>query len=114
MMINEEKYIVNLAPPYPVFAITELTDSATSRKVSGSVEEISREGCHVGTMNVLPVGTSIKVRILHNQRIFMTKGEVFDALDRRGMGIVFVGTPKDQLAILELWLAERASIVASI
>jgi hypothetical protein len=101
-------------PRYTFVAVTELTDFATSRKVSGNVQEISRKGCYVETMNVLPVGTSINVRISRDREAFVTDGEVIYAFERRGMGIVFVGTSRDQLEILDLWLAQRALIVAII
>jgi hypothetical protein len=103
-----------MVPRYTFVAMTELTDFATSRKTAGMVEEISRKGCYVDTMNVLPVGTSLHVRISRDEETFATNGDVIYVLERRGMGIVFMDTPKDQLEILDSWLAERASIVAII
>ena len=100
-----------LIPRYNFVAITELKDFATSRKVSGSVEEISRKGCYVNTMNVLPMGTSLSVRISRGQKSFVTNGEVIYLVERRGMGILFVDPPEDQLKVLDEWLVERSSIV---
>ena len=94
--------------------VRELTDFAAPRKTSGSVEEISRHGCYVDTMNVLPVGTSLEVSTSRGQETFVTKGDVIYILERRGMGIAFTETPTDQLEILDSWLAERSSIVAII
>lgn len=65
-------------------------------------------------MNVLPVGTSVDVRISRDPGTFVTNGEVIYTFERRGMGIVFVETTKEQMEILDLWLAERASVVAII
>jgi hypothetical protein len=103
-----------MVPRYTFVATAELTDTATSRKSSGSVEEISRNGCYVDTMNVLPVGTSLEVRMSRGQETFVTKGDVIYVLERRGMGIVFTDTPDEQLAILDSWLAARSSVVAII
>jgi len=100
-----------MIPRYNFVAITELKDFATSRKVSGSVEEISRKGCYVNTMNVLPMGTQLNVRISRGQNTFVTTGEIIYLVERRGMGVLFVDTPEDQLKILDEWLAERSSIV---
>jgi len=103
-----------LTPRYSFVAITELKDFATSRKVSGSVEEISRKGCYVNTMNVLPMGTALNVRISRGRETLVTNGEVIYLVERRGMGVLFVDTPADQMKILDSWLAERSSIVAVI
>ena len=93
-------------PRYTFVATTELTDSASAIRLSGRVTEISRQGCYVDTMNALPVGTSLNVRIARDQGAFVTKGKIIYVHERIGVGVVFIDPPKDQLEILDSWLAE--------
>jgi hypothetical protein len=95
-----------MAPRYTFVAAAELTDSASATKLSGRVAEISRKGCYVDILNVLPVGTLLAVRVSHEQGTFVTKGKIIYVQERIGMGLEFLDTPKDQLQILNSWLAE--------
>jgi len=96
-------------PRYTFVATTELIDSATATHLSGRVTEISRQGCYVDTLNALPVGTSLNVLISRDQGIFVTKGEIIYVHEGFGMGVVFLDPSKDQLQILDSWLAELQS-----
>jgi hypothetical protein len=102
---NEQRAV----PRYPFVATTELTDSASAIQLSGRVTEISRQGCYVDTLNALPAGTSLNVRIFCDQGTFVTKGKIVYIQERIGMGVVFLDSPKDQLRILDSWLAGLAS-----
>jgi hypothetical protein len=74
-------------------------------KSSGRVTEISRTGCYVDIMNTLPVGTLLNVSISCDQGTFVTRGKIVYVQERIGMGVVFLDPPKDQLEILDSWLA---------
>jgi hypothetical protein len=99
-------------PRYIFVATTELTDSVSAIKLSGRVTEISRNGCYVDILNALPVGTSLNVRILRDEGAFETKGKIIYVHERIGMGVVFLDPPKEQLQILDSWLAEFPSAAA--
>lgn len=99
-------------PRYTFVATTELTDSASAMKLSGRVTEISRKGCYVDILNPLPVGTSLKVRILRDQGTFLTKGKIIYVHERIGMGVVFLDPAEDQLQIPDSWLVELPSTAA--
>ena len=101
-----------LIPRYTFAATSEFVDNWSLRKTVGTVEEISRNGCRVETMNELQQGTALTLRISRGEETFETKAEVLYAIERRGMGLRFVDTPDDQMKILDSWLAERASVVA--
>ena len=93
-------------PRYAFVATTELTDAANSVKLSGRVTEISRHGCYVDIANTLPVGTTLNVRISRDQGAFVTPGKILYVQEHIGMGVAFLETPKDQLEILDSWLAQ--------
>jgi hypothetical protein len=97
---------------YTFVATTELTDSASAIKLSGRITEISRKGCYVDTLNALPVGTSLNVRILRDQGTFLTNGRIIYVHERIGMGIVFLDPAEEQLQILDSWLVDLPTTAA--
>lgn len=93
-------------PRYVFVATTELTDPSNESKLSGTVTEISRNGCFVDTVNALPVGTLLNVRITCDQGAFVAKGKINYVQEQIGMGVVFLDPPKDQTEVLDAWLAK--------
>ncbi len=93
-------------PRYTFVATAELTDPASAMHLSGRISEISHNGCYVDSLNALPVGTVLDVRISCDHGAFETKGKIIYVLERLGMGVQFFDPPKDQLKVLESWLAE--------
>ena len=94
------------APRYSFVATTELTDTANASKLAGRVTEIGRNGCYVDILNMLPVGTSLHVRISCDGGTFETKAKILYVHERIGIGVQFLDTSKDQLEILDSWLVE--------
>jgi hypothetical protein len=93
-------------PRYAFVATAELADFANTTKLSGRITEISRAGCYVDILNVLPAGTLLNVQISCDKGTFMAKGRILYVHERIGMGVAFLDPPKDQLEILDSWLAE--------
>src|SRR5579883_1314992 len=94
------------APRYGLVAVVELTDPEDSKLVSGRVTQISRTGCYVESPKTLRVGTPLRVIIFRDQRTFVTKANVIHVQEQVGMGVAFLDTAQDQLAILDRWLTE--------
>jgi hypothetical protein len=94
------------APRYTFVATTVLTDLTSSTKLSGRVTEISRSGCYVDILNALPVGTQLTVNIFCDRGTLLVDGKILYIHQGIGMGVVFLDPPKDQLEILDSWLAE--------
>ena len=93
-------------PRYAFVATTVLADLANTAKLSGRITEISRAGCYVDILNVLPAGTLLNVQISCDKGTFKAKGRILYVHEGIGMGVVFLDPPKDQLEILDSWLAE--------
>jgi len=106
-MTSEER---RRAPRYGLMAIAELSDSEHGKLLSGKITQISRSGCYVDTPKTLPVGTSLKVIIFRDERTFVAKANVIHVQEQMGMGIAFLDAAKDQLEILNSWLAELPSV----
>jgi hypothetical protein len=94
------------APRYGLVAIADLTDSEDGKLLSGKITQISRSGCYVDSPKTVPVGTSLKVIIFRDQRTFVAKANVIHVQEQMGMGIAFLDAAKDQVEILNSWLAE--------
>lgn len=94
------------APRYGLVAIADLTDSEDGKLLSGKITQISRNGCYVDSPKTVPVGTSLKVIISRDQRTFVAKANVIHVQEQMGMGIAFLDAAKDQVEILNSWLAE--------
>ena|ERR1700733_3903453 len=93
-------------PRYSFVASTELTDTKNTVRLSGRVTEISRRGCYIDTLNALPVGTPLEMRIVRDSGTFITTGKTIYVHDRIGMGVAFTDCLPDQLEILDFWLSE--------
>ena len=83
-----------------------LRDVANEAKLSGRVTEISRTGCYVDILNMLPVGTLLNLHISCDKGTLVLNGKILYVHERIGMGIAFLDPPRDQLEILDSWLAE--------
>lgn len=74
-------------------------------KLSGRVTELSRSGCYVDILNVLPVGTLLSLQISCDQGTLLVNGKIVYVQEGIGMGVVFLDPGKDQFEILDSWLA---------
>ena len=95
-------------PRYTFVAVAEIIEAATQTCVMGRINEISRKGCYVDTLNPFPVGTHLNVVISRDQGTFATKGNVIYAHEGMGMGVAFRDPTHDQLTILDSWLAQHS------
>jgi hypothetical protein len=100
------------ATRYGVVAIAELTESEDGKLLAGTITQISRSGCYVESPKTLPVGTSLKVIISRDQETFVTNANVIHVQEQMGMGVAFLDTAKDQMDILNSWLADLPSVLA--
>jgi hypothetical protein len=93
-------------------AAAEITDTNNATKLSGRVSEISRKGCYLDSLNSLPLGTEVSLFISRDRGTFATQGKVIYVHECIGMGIAFLDAAKEQLQILDAWLAEIPAAAA--
>ena len=96
-------------PRYTFIAVTEIVESSSQTCILAKTSKISCKGCYVETPTPLPVGTSLKIVISHDQESFTTKGEAIYVNQGSGMGVVFLGPSDEQLQTLNYWIAEHPS-----
>jgi hypothetical protein len=91
----------------PLIASAEVTQPGAGIKLlSARTSEFGLGGCYIDTLNPLPEGMLVTVRILRDNGIFETSARVVYSQGGFGMGLAFTDMTSDHRAILEGWLAE--------
>jgi PilZ domain-containing protein len=97
------------APRYPIILVAEVTEIPSGTILDARTSDMSRTGCYIDTLNPIPAGTPIRLKLSGESEIFETAGKVVYVSAGLGMGVAFVGPPAaNQLAILDRWLDEAA------
>ena len=104
--MTEEKQLSPRAPRFPLIASAEVLEVPTETKLNARTSDLSRGGCYLDTMNPFPVGTDVRVQIVHGDITFEAVGKVIHAQTNMGMGIAFLQIDPKSQAILEQWLQE--------
>lgn len=94
------------APRFAMVFAAEVVELPRGAKLSARTADISRTGCYIDTLNPIPAGSQIRLRITHYQEIFEAVGRVVYVSYGLGMGIAFVSVEPEQHAKLNRWLAE--------
>lgn len=93
-------------PRYSLIASVEIVEPVSDAHMSGRISEISQKGCYLDILNTLPVGTKIRLIVTRDLGTFTTLGRIIYVQEGMGMGVAFLETSPDQLAVLDTWLAE--------
>ena len=83
-----------------------MTDLQSEAQTIEQLSDLSLFGCQVETAKPLPVGTKVRIRIVHKGETFAALGKVANVRPNAGMGIVFTGIEEDVQIVLEKWVAE--------
>ncbi len=97
------------APRYPLILAAEIKVEASGTTAAARTSDISCTGCYLDTLNPLPVGTLVILRLTHGGEQFATHARVVYEIPGMGMGVAFVDVAAPQQAILERWLAAAAA-----
>jgi hypothetical protein len=84
----------------------EVVELPTGAKLSARTLDISRTGCYIDTLNPIPQGSEVRVRITHHEDIFVASARVVYMSYGLGMGIAFGKVEDEQLARLDRWFSE--------
>ena len=103
--MSETPYAVARTTPRFVFIaeaeIMGLTDRAR-------VSELSARGCYIDSINPLPKGTEVSIRIRYGCSTCEFSGTVIYTHAGFGMGVAFGTMSSEQRSTLEVWLGELA------
>ena len=91
-------------PRFPFSPAVEALDLQADTRIMGRLSDISRNGCYVDTINPLPHGTLVKVKIFTETNHFEAPATVVYAHTHLGMGLIFRELPPDSQTILQNWL----------
>jgi hypothetical protein len=97
-----------LVPRVPFVASAELLEVDTGTRMNAQVSELSLHGCYVDTLNPLPKGTSVYVKIFTEEYFFETPGIVVYCHARLGMGLAFHDVKPHFVGVLQNWLMASA------
>jgi hypothetical protein len=94
------------AQRYSFNATVELTHVTSGDQVKERTGDISVFGCHVKTAKPWPVGTKVRIRILHAGASFAALGTVIYEQANLGMGLFFAKIEPNQQLVLDKWIAD--------
>jgi len=94
------------APRYALILSAEVADKASLAKLAGRTADISRTGCYIDTLNPIPAGCQVHIRLQHENEFFDADGRVIYVSPGLGMGLAFNQVVPPQQAILDRWLEQ--------
>jgi PilZ domain len=97
------------APRYPLILSAEVLDLSSGARLVAQTADLSRTGCYIDTLNPIPPGSKIHVRLQHEAETFETDGRVIYISPGLGMGVAFTSNTPGQIAILDRWLSVAAN-----
>jgi hypothetical protein len=94
------------APRAAFIAVIEVTETATSTRLSARTSDLSLTGCYVDTLNPTPVNTIVQVRLTHAGEELEIPAKIVYVSPRLGMGVRFDDNlPPAKVAVLDRWIA---------
>lgn len=91
---------------YTFAASIELTDVQSETHHTEQTSDLSLFGCRVDSLELLPAGIRVRVRIVHRGASFVALGKIVYALPNAGMGVVFTEIEPNYQLVLENWIAQ--------
>jgi hypothetical protein len=75
-------------------------------RIEGRVSDIGSGGCYVETINPLPEGTLLDIRIHKEKECFAAQAKVASSQMHMGMGLGFISAGRDDVSLFQKWLRE--------
>ncbi len=95
------------APRSQLVLAADVVELPRGARLSARTADISRTGCYIDTLNPLPQGSRVRLRMTHHDEIFEAIGRIVYVSPNLGMGVMFVEVSAEQQARLDRWLAEK-------
>ena len=93
------------SPRFPFVASAEIHEEHNGSQLSARISDISATGCYVDTINPLPGGTPVHVKIFNETQSFEAAATVAYAVAHLGMGLSFGEVLPSSWDVLQTWLA---------
>lgn len=91
-------------PRFPFIASAEVLEENNGSRLAARTGDISATGCYVDTINPLPGGTAVRVKIFNETQSFEAVGTVAYSVALLGMGLSFGEVPPGSRDVLQTWL----------
>ena len=92
------------SPRFPFIASAEVRAENNGPRLSARVSDISAKGCYVDTINPLPDGASVYVKIFGEAQSFEAAATVAYSHAHLGMGLSFKEMAPNSVNVLRQWL----------
>ena len=93
----------------PMVLSAEVVELPRGARLSARTSDVSLTGCYIDTLNPVPQGSEVRLRLTHKQEVFEATGQVIYVSYGLGMGVAFTKVDEEQRARLERWLVNRDS-----
>lgn len=94
------------APRYPLVLAAEVVEMPRGARLNARTSDVSQTGCYIDTLNPVPQGSKIRLRLTHDDEVFEAIGRIVYVSYGLGMGVVFTEVTPEQQQRLERWLGE--------
>ncbi|HXY00921.1 MAG TPA: PilZ domain-containing protein [Candidatus Limnocylindrales bacterium] len=94
------------APRYPMVLAADVVELPRGARLSARTSDISRTGCYVDTLNPVPQGSKVRLRITHHDEVFEAIGRVVYVSYGLGMGVAFENVTPEEQAKLDRWIED--------
>jgi hypothetical protein len=91
-------------PRFPFVAAAEVLAANTGSRMSARISDLSVAGCYVDTINPLPGGTLVHLKIFSEMQTFEAPARVVYSHTHLGMGLAFGEVQLNAQGILQNWL----------
>jgi hypothetical protein len=94
------------SPRFAFYASAEITELQTQTRLTTRTSELSRYGCYMDMLNPLPLGTAVKIQLIHHEQTFDATGRIIYSQSNMGMGVAFDEIEAGYVLVLEKWLSD--------
>ncbi len=92
------------APRHALVLSADITVVDSGARASARTADICQNGCYIDTLNPLPPGTYLQLRVTRGSEAFETHARVVYQAPGLGMGVAFFNVHPAQQCILDRWL----------
>jgi hypothetical protein len=92
------------AERFPFIASAEVLAEKAGSRMSARISDLSVLGCYVDTINPLPDGTPVLIKIFNNSQEFEAPATVVYSHTHLGMGLAFREVQPNSQTVLQNWL----------
>lgn len=92
------------SPRFPLIASAEIHEENNGSRLTARISDISTTGCYVDTINPLPGGTAVHVKIFNETQSFEASAKVAYSVLHLGMGLSFGEVAPSSRDVLQEWL----------